>query len=777
MRSKDSSIYKQYLLFLVFIPLILLGIAVIVSWVNYRIIQKERYFLYLTSAQKIESVINNGFRYILKLSEIMGDKIISLDKVDAYNIADILQKTVSVAQITQDTHLTTMFDFVTPDGAVVATSLHGIIANPHIVKKTDRTWMELAPKEPWKLHISPMAVQGIVARGQAIDTGIPVGYGIESNGKFLGTISSGIDISKLVAEIKLKLNSEYTKFVILTADKSQLVAHSYHYLPDEAQSFFRDSLRNIDIKSARINISYKDVVFFYAHSIKEYPYIVLIGEDSYFLNKEFREKILPIVLQVVAIGLFLLLLFYFFRKRIIVPVFNLSNIAYRLSRGETNIEIPYYNDIEINILADQLRGISTLQRELVIAKDKAEYVQEQLQHTNTDLEQRVVERTADLEKALSIKSEFLNNLSHEVKTPIGGIVTISEMLFENWHKYSDDFRYKQIKVLAHSGKRLLLLMNNLLDLSKFTAGKMSIEMSYGNLENLIYDMVDECKMLYLANKNIVIDVHVEAELDSDTIMDSARITQVLRNILSNAIKFTPTGTIRVSLVKQGKNLQVSVRDDGIGVPANELESIFEPFVQSSLTNTRSGGTGLGLAICKEIIRAHRGEIWAVNNLAKGITIYFIIPQLKVEAENQSEAEIVIEAPNQEVILMIDDDYSCHTAMSLLLESEGYEMRSAYGGIEGLEYIREHIKEIDLILLDLMMPDMYGLNVLQEIKADPNLQHLKVIIQSASSDMAERQRAFDLGADKFIPKPYIRNNVYLSIRRVLDGVVEIEDQNG
>jgi two-component system sensor histidine kinase ChiS len=393
---------------------------------------------------------------------------------------------------------------------------------------------------------------------------------------------------------------------------------------------------------------------------------------------------------------------------------------------------------------------------------------EELRQVNTKLTQQAIE----LQKALSIKSDFLNNLSHEVKTPIGGVVTISEMLYENWEKYPDAFRYEQIRILTYSSKRLLLLMNNILDLSKFTAGKMSMEMSYSNLEKVIREMVEECRMLYLSGKKIVIEIQVEKGLNSKTIMDSERMTQVLRNILSNSIKFAPSpSTIIITLYKKDHSLYVSVHDEGIGVPENELEIIFEPFVQSSKTNTKSGGTGLGLSICKEIIEAHRGEIWAVNNPDKGITVHFFIPQVLIEEENKIEQEVVRSHSNNEVILMIDDDYTCHNAMSLLLHSEKYEMRSVYGGIEGLAYLREHVDEIDLVLLDLMMPDMYGLNVLQEIKADPRLQHLKVIIQSASHDVAERQRSFELGAHKFIAKPYCRSNVLISIRKVLDGVVD------
>jgi two-component system sensor histidine kinase ChiS len=213
-------------------------------------------------------------------------------------------------------------------------------------------------------------------------------------------------------------------------------------------------------------------------------------------------------------------------------------------------------------------------------------------------------------------------------------------------------------------------------------------------------------------------------------------------------------------------LQISIRDQGIGIPPDELQEIFEPFVQSTHTQTKSGGTGLGLAICKEIIETHHGKIWAENNVDKGATFHFVIPQLRVEEAEILPAGSYILEDKSQLILMIDDEPMCHKSMALILGGQHYKLYHTYSGIEGLDYLHANVDNIDLILLDLMMPDSYGLHVLQEIKANPKFKHLKIIVQSASNDIIEFNQALEMGADNYIAKPYQRQEVVSIISEIL-----------
>lgn len=383
--------------------------------------------------------------------------------------------------------------------------------------------------------------------------------------------------------------------------------------------------------------------------------------------------------------------------------------------------------------------------------------------------EKLLEQSISLKKALSIKTEFLNNISHEVKTPISGVLNISELLVDNWNKYSQKERFDNVKLIAQSGQRLLLLMNDILDLSKFESGKMSIKMTEGSLEKLINDMVTECKELYLQNnKQIQLQTSIQPGLNSDLKMDPERIIQVLRNLIGNAIKFTTHGTIRIFLQKQGNNFEVIVRDEAMGIPENELDQIFLPFEQSTRTKNKAGGTGLGLAICKEIIESHNGRIWALNNSqGKGSSFHFLLPTTDVK----STTNINERGAKKGKILVIDDDSTCHSILTLLLKAGNYEMVSAYGGVEGLNYLRNAINRdsINVILLDLMMPDIYGLNVLKKIKSNANMANIPVIIHSASHDKAEHAKAIEMGAVSFVKKPYNREELLC----VLDKVIKNE----
>ena len=390
---------------------------------------------------------------------------------------------------------------------------------------------------------------------------------------------------------------------------------------------------------------------------------------------------------------------------------------------------------------------------------------------------KLTKKSKELEKALAIKTDFLSNISHEVRTPINGVVTLSELLLENWYEYSESERYKGIKIVAQSGKRLLMVMNSILDLSKFTSGRMNMKMVESSLEESLREMIIECESLYLNQyKDIVIETNIQMGLDSTVIMDPERIAQVLRNLMGNAFKFTKAGKIKISLRTQGKNLEVVIEDEGIGIPEEELEEIFNPFVQSSKTKNYADGTGLGLSICKEIITAHNGKIWAENKII-GSSFHFILPRVKLtlilprvkltqltqEANYQpikAATDLVNNSPDslKGVALMIDDDDLCHNIIRMILKNDGYEMISSYSGAEVLEFLSEHSDEIDFIFLDLMMPNMHGLDVLKKIKSDKSLAGIPVIIQSASDNKSDYSKAIELGAIGFFAKPYDRKNI-------------------
>jgi PAS domain S-box-containing protein len=245
-------------------------------------------------------------------------------------------------------------------------------------------------------------------------------------------------------------------------------------------------------------------------------------------------------------------------------------------------------------------------------------------HEHVEMEARLHDAKI-AEAANKAKSEFLANMSHEIRTPMHGILSFANFGIKKIDSVSKEKLLYYFQQIYNSGNRLMLLLNDLLDISKIEAGKMSYQMGKSDLMQIMRLAVSEFETA-AKEKELSLKI-IPAEKPIVVLCDSARIGQVVRNLLSNAIKFTPEGkNIRISAEDMKDKAIVRVADQGIGVPPEETESVFDKFVQSSKTRTGAGGTGLGLAICREIVKAHGGEIWfEPNPEGSGSLFVFTIP--------------------------------------------------------------------------------------------------------------------------------------------------------
>ena len=311
-------------------------------------------------------------------------------------------------------------------------------------------------------------------------------------------------------------------------------------------------------------------------------------------------------------------------NKLLSPLSHLADIAQKVEVNEQDehIRAESYSNDEIGILATAFNNmLDALKLRNQTLKDYSENLEQSVEDRTYLLEIAV----EDAEQASKAKSEFLANISHELRTPMHGILSFTNISIDHTNDLIEQEELKTF--LSHiktSSERLMILLNDLLDLSKLEAGKMKLNMQK-------YDLLVLFESCYAEQKQRIIDLELNIKVNKpDTPIigtyDKTRISQVITNILSNAIKFSPKfGTITVSISKTDDNkLYFSLKDQGLGLPKDELEDVFDAFIQSSKTNTGAGGTGLGLSICREIIKGHNGKIWAENSPDGGAIFTFII---------------------------------------------------------------------------------------------------------------------------------------------------------
>ena len=368
-------------------------------------------------------------------------------------------------------------------------------------------------------------------------------------------------------------------------------------------------------------------------------------------------------------------------------------------------------------------------------------------------------------EADNLKSTFLANMSHEIRTPMNGILGFSELL------KSDDTgaeeRANYIDIIHQSGKQLMNIINDILDISKIEVGQIQI-----NAENTsVNHLLDELMILFrpqVIDKGI--ELRVDKELsDKDSVIktDGMRLRQVLSNLINNAIKFTKKGYVEFGylLVPECNNkdqstqacIQFYVTDTGIGIPTNKREIIFDRFRQSDESHTRKfGGTGLGLAISKGFVELLGGTIWHESEEGKGSTFYFTVPYEVGEADKIKKYEERFSDQyhwqNYKVLIVEDDDISFRY-MNKVLQKTGIKVIRAVAGIEAIEHCKKQ-HDINIILMDIQLPGINGYEATQRIREF--LPDIPIIAQTAHALAEDKKKSLEIGCNDFITKPIKRS---------------------
>jgi PAS domain S-box-containing protein len=372
------------------------------------------------------------------------------------------------------------------------------------------------------------------------------------------------------------------------------------------------------------------------------------------------------------------------------------------------------------------------------------------------------------EEANRTKSAFLANMSHELRTPMNAIIGYSEMLVEEAEDLGQESFIPDLNKIHSAGKHLLGLINDVLDLSKIEAGKMTLYLEDFDVPVMITEVTATIHPLVEKNGNALV---VDCAADLGVMRaDVTKVRQTLFNLLSNAAKFTHQGKITLTAAREGDTMLFRVADTGIGMTPKQLAKLFQAFVQADASTTRKyGGTGLGLAISRRFCQLMGGDIGVTSEPGQGTAFTVRLP-VSVRDPNATQSPFPTKtpapeavaiaplaattgAPNAPLVLVVDDDPAVVDLLNRSLVREGYQVRTASNGRDALALARE--LQPRLITLDVMMPSMDGWSVLTALKAEPTTRAIPVVMISIVDD---KQLAFALGAADYLTKPVDRGQL-------------------
>jgi signal transduction histidine kinase/AmiR/NasT family two-component response regulator len=474
------------------------------------------------------------------------------------------------------------------------------------------------------------------------------------------------------------------------------------------------------------------------------------------------------------------------QKVISVPILNLTKIARIVSeKKDFSVRAKKHASDEIGVLIDVFNDM------LAAIQSRDETLQVYREH----LEEQVFARTSELRKtnrklksakeaaeaANRAKSEFLANMSHEIRTPMNAVLGFTDLLMS---LITDSRQKSYLESISSSGKSLLMLINGILDLSKIEAGKMELECEPVNPQTMFKEIA-HLFSLQAAEKHLEFTVTISSSLPDCLILDEVRIRQIMFNLIGNAVKFTDKGRVLVVVDKSVYpddpskiNLSITVEDTGIGIPLNYHKEIFDAFKQTDGQSTkRYGGTGLGLSITKRLIEMMGGSIDVESEEKKGTKFTIFIPKVVIaNPENVDENTTDTFDPDEIIfdpakILIVDDISSNRTLIKEFFRATQLTSIEAENGLAAVELTKRF--KPDVVLMDLRMPVMDGVEALKQIRADKEINSIPIIALTASGMKQKQEKILSEGFDSYLRKPIHKSVLfqefthYLKFRAVSD----------
>ncbi|MDM8522246.1 ATP-binding protein [Desulfococcaceae bacterium HSG8] len=472
--------------------------------------------------------------------------------------------------------------------------------------------------------------------------------------------------------------------------------------------------------------------------------------------------------------LFVVFLAFITAGRLTRPIRELSVATKRIAGGNLDQEILIDSGGEIGELADDFRKMIAKRKlaeiKLRQSKESAERLNEHLKN-QTEIANKLAEQAEAASKA---KSEFLANMSHEIRTPMNSVIGFSDLLSS---LITDKKQKSYLESIQISGRSLLKLINDILDLSKIEAGRLKIQYEAVN-PHIIFNEIIQIFQLKISEKNLDFIIDVDEDLPKLLLLDETRLRQILFNLMGNAVKFTEAGHIRLSVKKNYKgkdrstlDLVISIEDTGIGIPQDQIQSVFESFRQQDGQSARKyGGTGLGLAISKRLIEMMNGQINVRSTIGKGSIFEITLGEVEVSSVSMAAVSPDISFDIKNIsfenaqVLIVDDSEFNRVLIKESLILTGLDISEAENGQQAVLLSEE--SSPDLILMDIRMPVMDGYEAAKILKANPKTNDIPIIALTASVGIKEPKKIKQSGFDGYLPKPISLHDLTKELSRYL-----------
>lgn len=606
-------------------------------------------------------------------------------------------------------------------------------------------------------------------------SGMSIVRNIEYQVAHFTIINDVVELQRIVDKI-IQLNPDI-RYVFILDRKKNVVVHTFkNGFPTDLLKVNPESFQNISLIDAN-----GESIYDFSCPVNEGVLgTIRIGVRRNKLIAQLKKELTMHVLLLVGFIIIGILLSLFISNMISRPINKLVGLTKQVSKGNFETVVEIHSKDEIGILADSFsnmcKNLKDLTSELKLKIEQlneknAEYEMLYEEHSSQNEELSVnIEEIQYINKELMaakekaeesdrLKTAFLANISHEIRTPMNGIMGFASMLKSP--DLSSAQQQKYIDIIEKSGKRMLNIIHNLIDISMIESNQADLYLEPEHLNTILDDLYTFFKP-QTDSKGIQLILKKELPNEKSTIdIDKNKLVQVISNLINNAIKFTPSGRIVFGYEVQRTIIKFYVHDTGIGIPENMKEIIFKRFQQADYSYSKGfDGSGLGLSISKAFVEMHGGKIWVDSTIGEGSSFYFTIPhksssikQLFNTDENEDIREVNF--PKGLTILVTEDDLTSYLYLEEILKEYSFKILLAQTGIEAIDIVKKNT-DIDLILMDIKMPEMNGLDACRIIKAI--YPKIPVIIQSAYTQPQDKQKAIQAGCDEYLTKPLVKKTL-------------------